>query len=98
MALSPRSEGLALQGRVGVKCLLGLPQASNSKRQAAAGAKQGGRLPFGAIVAIVVDRRSIDPTSSNLIMLILPYSDGADGALVMVMPFLKSLYNPFINP
>jgi hypothetical protein len=49
-------------------------------------------------VAIVVDRRSIDPTSSNLIMLILPYSDGADGALVMVMPFLKSLYNPFINP
>ena len=57
-----------------------------------------GRLPFGAIVAIVVDRRSIDPTSSNLIMLILPYSDGADGALVMVMPFLKSLYNPFINP
>ena len=25
-------------------------------------------------------------------MLILPYSDGADGALVMVMPFLKSLY------
>ena len=38
---SPRSEGLALQGRVGVKCLLGLPQASNSKRQAAAGAKQG---------------------------------------------------------
>ena len=42
VALSPRSEGLALQGRVGVKCLLGLPQASNSKRQAAAGAKQGG--------------------------------------------------------
>ena len=69
-----------------------------SGREGATQSLLAGRLPFGAIVAIVVDRRSIDPPSSNLIMLILPYSDGADGALVMVMPFLKSLYNPFINP
>ena len=40
--------------------------------------------------------RSKEPAPER--RLILPYSDGADGALVMVMPFLKSLYNPFINP
>ena len=79
---TPEERGDVKFLHAGLLLLLGQPEASSGKEQAAAGAQQrAGRLPFRIVVMIVVDMISIGLTPSNRIMSILPSSAGADGGL-----------------
>ena len=81
---APEESGVVKFLHVGL-LLLGQPEASSGKKQAAVrGAMQSlraGTLPFRVVGMIVVDMISIGPTPSNRIMPILPSSAGADGGL-----------------
>ena len=77
---APEESGVVKFLHVGL-LLLGQPEASSGKEQAAVRGRCAGRLPFRVVVMIVVDMISIGPTPSNRIMPILPSSAGADGGL-----------------